>query len=284
VVSYRGEPGRAVLPRSAIKPIQSLPLLTTGAAAAAGLDDRHLALACASHTGEPAHVAIVSEWLDRLGLPVDALECGVHPPTDRRAADRLVAEDRRPDPRHNNCSGKHCGFLTVCAHLGIDPTGYVGPDHPLQRDHVTPALGARCEVDLAGEVPGVDGCGIPVWPLPLDHLARGWRRLADDHDGARLLDAMVAHPHLVAGTDRADTRLIGEGGGRIVVKSGAEGVVCGVDRVAGVAFALKVRDGAARAATVATEWLLAHSGALEPRPVVLRNWAGTVVGEVRVRD
>ncbi len=282
VQEFHGEPDRPVLPRSAAKPIQAIPLIESGAAAAFGSGDAELAVACSSHGGEPAHVAVVDAWLRRLGLGVDALECGasapVHPPSERA----LVAAGRPPDARHNTCSGKHCAFLCVCRHLDLDPSGYIRAEHPLQRRHVTPALEQLCGVTLRGETPAVEGCGIPVWRIPLDRLAVGWASLRDRPAGARLLEAMAAEPHLVAGTGLHDTRLMTEAGGRLVVKTGAEGVY-GAVTDEGVAVALKVRDGATRAAEAAVTWMLERLGVIGPQqPVVLRNWAGTEVGTVRV--
>lgn len=282
MLESHGDPHRPVLPRSASKPIQTLPLVESGAAEAFGLGDPELAIACASHGGEPDHVATVDGMLRRIGLGVDALECGAHPPTHEPSAHALVAEGRPHDARHNTCSGKHCGFLCVCRHLDLDPAGYIRPDHPLQRHHVTPALEQLCGLTLGNRTPAVDGCGIPLWEIPLDRLAVGWVSLRDRPAGPRLLAAMTAEPHVVAGTDRLDTRLMTEAGGRAAVKTGAEGVHCAVTDE-GVAVAVKARDGATRAAEVAVTWILERLGVVGPQPpVVLRNWAGTEVGVVQV--
>ena len=283
VVRSWGEPVRGILPRSAAKPLQALPLVTTSAADAFGLGDVELALACASHDGEPAHVAAVEAWLDRIGLSVEHLACGTHAPLHEASATALAADGGGPTDAHNNCSGKHVGFLTVCRHLGLPVDGYLAPDHPLQADHVTRALADACEVDLSAQVPAVDGCGIPVWSVPLDRLAAGWVGLCGGAAGARLLAAMRAEPFHVAGSTRACTRLIGACSGGTVVKTGAEGVFCAVVPDDGLGLALKVRDGASRAAVVAVECLLASLGRYGgPVGEVLHNRAGTPVGEVRV--
>ena len=288
VVRWWGDPARPVLPRSAAKPIQALPLVATGAADAFGLGDVELALACASHDGEPAHVAAVEAWLDRIGLDIGALACGTHAPLHEASAASMVAAGLEPTDAHNNCSGKHAGFLTVCRHLDLPVDGYLEPDHPLQADHVTPTLAEACGVDLSGQVPAVDGCGIPVWSVPLDRLAAGWVGLGGRSAGpagaaARLLAAMRAEPFHVAGSTRACTRLIGAGTGGTVVKTGAEGVFCAVVPDDGLGLALKVRDGGRRAAVAAVEWLLASLGRYDgPVGEALHNRAGTPVGEVRV--
>jgi len=286
LVGSWGEPHRAVLPRSALKPIQALPLVDTGAADAFGLTDAELALACASHQGELRHEEAVTAWLSRLPGGTSSLACGTHPPLSEEAAQTLAASGHPPTAIHNNCSGKHAGFLTVVAHLGLKVDGYLDPGHPLHVDHVTPAIERTCGVDLADGRPGVDGCGIPVWSIALDRLANGWATLGESTAGSsahRLLSAMRAEPFLVAGTGRACTRLIGTATGGTVAKAGAEGVFCAVVPDEHLGLALKVRDGGARAAEAAATWLLARLGHLDAAPSeVLLNRAGRPVGEVRV--
>ena len=278
-----GHPDRGVLARSAIKPIQAFPLLATGAADAFGLDDRRLALSCASHGGEPGHVAEVGRWLTEIGLGVEALECGAHAPSYRPAADDLLSGGEGLDARHSNCSGKHSGFLSVCRHLDLDPQGYIRPDHPVQAGHVTKAIEAACEVSLADGTPVVDGCGIPVWELRLDALAGGWARLTGTEEGRRLYRAMAAEPFFVAGTGRMSTLIMEAGGGAVSVKGGAEGVFCGVHPASGVGWAVKARDGAQRAAEAAVLWLMDDLGfGVEVELEPIRNVAGRVVGELRV--
>ncbi len=163
-------------------------------------------MACASHNGEWAQVDRVAAWLHRIGLDEGDLECGPQGPSHEPAFVELIRSGGAPGPEHNNCSGKHAGFLTVCRHLDLPTAGYIGPDHPLQRDHVTPALSQMCGTDVSGQFPAVDGCGIPVWQIPLAGLARGWGRLADRGAGRTLLAAMVAEPYFVAGSERSCTR------------------------------------------------------------------------------
>ena len=285
VLESWGDPDRLVLPRSSVKPVQALPLVTTGAADAFGLGPVELALSCASHDGEDRHVVALSDWLARIGCSVDDLACGTHLPLAEPAAAALLAAEGSPSALHNNCSGKHVGFLTVCRHLGLPTEGYLAADHLLHREHVTPALAEAFGFDPDAQHPGVDGCGIPVWAVPLGHLAAGWAGLATAGPGRRLLDAMAAEPFFVAGSDRACTRLIREAGGAAVVKTGAEGVFCGVLPAAGVGIALKARDGARRGSEAAITWVLGRLGVLDgdgSRP--LTNHAGTRIGEVRVSD
>ncbi|MBL6924665.1 MAG: asparaginase [Acidimicrobiia bacterium] len=286
VVDSWGDPDRLVLPRSASKPIQALPLVVTGAADAFDLTNVELALACSSHNAEPAHVSAVARWLALIGATPDDLECGAHAPLVEEAAADLFRSGGKPDASYNNCSGKHAGFLTVCRHVGLDFPGYLEASHPLQRDHVTPALEDWCGLDLSDQVPGVDGCGIPVWAIPLKSLAAGWARLGSGPVGSpehRLLTAMRAEPFLVAGTGRACTRLISDSTGGVVVKTGAEGVFCGTVPDDGLGISLKVRDGAGRASGPAMAWLLRSLDRLDGGDEeMVVNRAGTVVGAVRV--
>ena len=286
LVGSWGEPHRAVLPRSALKPIQAIPLVDTGASDAFGLKDTELALACASHQGERRHEEVVTAWLSRLPGGTNSLACGAHPPLSEEAGQALAASGRPPTAVHNNCSGKHAGFLTVIAHLGFEVDGYLDPEHPLHVDHVTPAIERTCGVDLGAGRPASDGCGIPVWSVALDRLANGWANLGESTAGSsahRLLSAMRAEPFMVAGTGRACTRLIGTATGGTVAKAGAEGVFCAVVPDEHIGLALKARDGGARAAEAAATWLLAHLGHLDAEPSqMLVNRAGRPVGEVRV--
>lgn len=279
-----GQPSRSVLARSAIKPIQAFPLVATGAADAFDLAPRRVALAGASHNGEQGHVDEVTAWLAEIGLDTSALECGAHPPIHGASADALVAAGVEPDARHNNCSGKHTGFLTDCVHLGLDPTGYIRPDHPLQAQHVTKAIEAACEVSLAEATPLVDGCGIPVWEMQLDELAGGWARIAGTSEGRRIYDSMMAEPFFVAGTDRMSTRVMHAAAESIAAKGGAEGVFCGVHVESGLAWAVKARDGASRAAEAALLYVMRDLGfSVDVEVEPLTNVAGRVVGEVRAR-
>ncbi len=247
VTARVGDTEVPVFPRSAIKPIQALPLVETGAADAFELSEAELALACASHSGEPMHTERVAAWLARLGLDERDLACGAHAPLDRDAARGLRRRGGAPTQVHNNCSGKHAGMLTTALHLGEPTAGYLEPTHPVQR-----RIRAVFE-ELAGAPlgePGVDGCGVPSWPLPLDRLAVAMANMVERPAATRLFAAMRTHPELVAGTGRLDTALMAARPD-IVAKGGAEGVHVAVVPARGLAVALKAEDGAGRAADVA---------------------------------
>ena len=292
VVASAGDTERPVYARSAIKPLQAIPLVESGAAEAFGLGDGEIALACASHRGEPRHVAAVTAWLARIGCSVADLECGAHLPTNERALAELLGARGTPHAAHNNCSGKHAGFLTLARHLGLPTQGYIRLEHGVQQ-RVLGTLESMTGLDL-GEAPrGVDGCGIPVLAVPLGNLALAMARLADPADQpeprqaacARIRAAMAAEPFMISGTGQFCTRVISETAGRALVKTGAEGVFCAALPERGLGMALKIDDGAGRAAEVAMAGLLARFDLLDaghellaPR---LHNRAGAVVGELR---
>lgn len=259
-----GNTAHPVFPRSAVKAIQALPLVESGAADAYGFGNRELALACASHSGEPEHVELATAMLAKAGLDVNALECGTHWPSSHDATVALARQGGAPNALHNNCSGKHSGFLCVCCHAGIDHRGYVTAGHALQemvRDAMQAVTGAAH--DAAHQA--TDGCSIPTYAVPLRSFALGFARMATGNGlgperaraARRLLGACMAEPFLVAGSGRADVALMQTAPGRIFVKVGAEGVYCAALPELGFGIALKCDDGAARAAEVMVAAVLA---------------------------
>lgn len=250
-----GDTSMPVFPRSAVKAIQALPLVESGAADAYGFGNRELALACASHSGEPAHVELARSMLARAGLDETALECGAHWPSNHQAEIALARAGGSPNALHNNCSGKHSGFLCTCVHAGIAHRGYVRADHALQemvRDAMQAVTGAAHGADERA----TDGCSIPTYAVPLRSFALGFARMATGtgftparaRAAKRLLSACMAEPFFVAGTGRADVALMEAAPGRIFAKGGAEGVYCSALPELGLGIALKCDDGAGRAA------------------------------------
>lgn len=290
VVAAWGDVERPAFPRSAAKPLQALALVESGAADRFALSPRELALAAASHSGTPEHTATVEAWLHRIGLGPGELECAAHDPIDQSSARALIRAGRDASSLHNNCSGKHSGFLTVARHLGVPNEGYLRRDHPVQR-MVTAVLGEMTGCDMAEMPCGIDGCGIPAFALPLRALAHGMARLADPScltgaraDAARrIVAAMAAHPFLVAGPDRFDTEIM-TAIGSVIVKGGAEGVEIAIVRDRGLGLAVKMDDGAGRGAEVAMASLLHRFATADLRPWLTRpvlNVARRVVGVVR---
>jgi L-asparaginase II len=291
-----GDVEAPVFGRSALKMLQALALVESGAADAFGLSSAELALACASHAGEPMHVSAVAAWLARIGCDESCLACGAHAPGDAAAARALLLEGRAPSRLHNNCSGKHAGFLTVARHLGVDPAGYEAPDHPVQR-RVLATIAEMAGVEPASMAVAVDGCAAPAPAFALHALATASARIADPSRlaparaaAARRLDAAVrAHPLLVAGTHAACSALIGAGAGAYSVKSGAEGTYVAVLGALGLGVAVKIDDGAARAAETTIAAVLVGLGlvaatdpalaALTDAPIV--NTQDRVVGARR---
>lgn len=291
-----GDVERPTFPRSAVKAIQALPLVESGAADAYGFGTCEIALACASHSGEPAHVGLARSMLAKAGLDESACECGAHWPTNQSAMVALARSGASPSQLHNNCSGKHAGFLCVCAHGDIDHRGYVSYGHPLQemvREALESVSGAAHAVDICG----TDGCSIPTYAVPLRSLALGFARMATGNGlsagraaaARRILSACMAEPFYVAGTGRADTVMMEAGRGRVFTKGGAEGVWCAALPELGLGIALKCDDGAGRAAEAMIAAMLA--GLLRGQPLaaelaamacpVQKNWRGIEVGEMR---
>ena len=282
-----GDPGTIILPRSSAKMLQALPLLESGAGA--GLSTEQLALACASHSGERHHVILVNRWLTDLGLDDNALLCGPQASRDHEHCLWMNRVGKEVTRVYNNCSGKHAGFLTLAKHLqaGLD---YVDPEHPVQRA-VRQAIEETCDEESPGF--GIDGCSAPNFAVSLAGLARAMARIAaagasgDLRDVAmkRLIDAMIAHPHLVSGRGRACAALMDSANEPLAVKTGAEGVYVAILPERRLGLALKIADGATRASEVAMAALLARLGAIsENHPLLnrdIRNWDGLFTGSVR---
>jgi L-asparaginase II len=297
LVAAWGDVDRPVFVRSAAKPLQALALVETGAADAFSVSAAELALACGSHGGEPVHVAFVKAWLGRIGVGKDSLVCGPHPPLDTAAARALVRSGEPEGRLHNNCSGKHAGFVTTVRHLNLPLAGYGDIGHPLQA-RIRRTIAEIGDVEIGNDRVAVDGCGVPVFALPLRALARAFARLADPaalssaraNAARRVLAAMAAHPEMVAGQDRFETSVIAAGAGTIIVKGGAEGVQAAALPGLGIGIAVKIDDGAKRAAEAAMATLLLAFA--EPAPLArhrlagyrtqpLCNTADALVGEIR---
>ena len=304
VIASLGDIQRPIFPRSAIKVLQALPLVASGAADRLGLDDEELAVACASHGGEPAHVAVVERMLGKAGLDAAALECGTHWPYRESVQREMAAAGREPNALCNNCSGKHAGFLSLAAGLagGVDvrryATGYVAPEHPVMRA-VTAAIGAATDCDLDEAPRGTDGCSIPTYAIPLANLALAFARVGTGSGlspaaaaaALRLRQAVARHPFRVAGSGRFDTRVMDKLGERVFCKVGAEGVYCAALPERGLGVAIKIDDGnTARAAEVAMAAVIEAFVVLDDgdaafmrgcSDVVLKNWNGIEVGSLR---
>jgi L-asparaginase II len=292
-----GEVAAPVFPRSAIKALQALPLIESGAADRFSLTSAEIALACASHSGAAIHAETALAMLRKCGREVVTLECGIHWPLSVEASRDLAARGAKPSALHNNCSGKHAGFICLSCAAGHDPAGYVAPEHFAQRE-VKAAVEDVTKSRLDAESRAIDGCAIPTYAMPLRALAQGFARFGSG-DGLtsgraeaarRIRLAVAAHPSLVAGAGRFDTVIMEALGPRAFVKTGAEGVYCAAFPELGFGAAIKCEDGAGRAAETAMSAIIARflplnakelaalDGRLTPHLV---NWNGAKVGEIR---
>ncbi|GHE97087.1 hypothetical protein GCM10016455_16920 [Aliiroseovarius zhejiangensis] len=293
IVDGWGDPDQVILPRSSAKMLQALPLVESGAADVAGLTTEQLALACASHQGAAIHTTRVTRWLAEMGLGNDDLLCGPQMPDDREAKTGLIKTDQSPCRIHNNCSGKHAGFLTLSRHLGAG-ADYVDLDHPVQKA-VKTAFEEITDEASAGF--GIDGCSAPNFASTLAGMGRAMGAFAGAKPGAdkrqdaavRLREAMMLHPELVAGETRACTELMRAAKGKVALKTGAEAFFVAILPEQELGVALKITDGATRASECAIATILVKLGVLtadDPmvkkrmNPVV-KNFAGLDTGEIR---
>jgi L-asparaginase II len=282
--------------RSCAKPFQIIPFLASGGFDELGWDDSQLAVSCASHGGEPEHLLLVEKMLRDIGLEEGDLACGPHEPSSQRGAKILREDGGRPTRLHNNCSGKHTAMMALARHKGWPTQGYERRDHQVQRV-ILHEVALWTDVPCSKLVQAVDGCGVVVFGMTLERMARAYSRFAvaaarGEEFPRRVVGAMSAHPFLVGGTDRFDSALIAETGGRVVSKVGAEGVHCALLPERGIGVAVKVEDGAQRAQVPALLRLLQELDALPRelsprlsewmrRPV--KNTRGECVGEVVMR-
>ncbi|MBS7698425.1 MULTISPECIES: asparaginase [unclassified Chelatococcus] len=291
-----GDVERPIFPRSAVKALQALPLIESGAADRFGLSGAELALACSSHSGEAMHAETAAAMLGKAGHQPTCLECGIQHPMGVAASRALAWHHQKPSALHNNCSGKHAGFICVATAMDVDVAGYVQAEHPVQRE-VRSALETMTGAPHIDSLRGTDGCSIPTYAVPLQSLALAFARFGtgvglSSHRAAaakRLRKAVAENPLMLAGTGRFDSRITEIFGERVFLKTGAEGVYCGSLPEAGLGFAIKCDDGATRAAEVATAALIARFLALSDtdkaalRPFVnpgMTNWNGIAVGSL----
>ncbi|UWR15305.1 asparaginase [Sulfitobacter sp. M368] len=288
IVDAWGNPETVILPRSSSKMIQALPLITSGAADKASLTTEQLALSCASHQGAAIHTDRVAVWLETLGLSDDDFRCGPQEPNDTPAREALIRAHEKPCQIHNNCSGKHSGFLTLNQHLGGNAE-YVDPDHPIQR-----ACLEAFETVTQETSPGfgIDGCSAPNYACTLHGMARAMAHFANAAEGsaeARLHQAMRLHPELVAGEGRACTELMRAMDGKVALKTGAEGFFIAILPEQKLGIALKAACGTTRAAECAIAALLVRLGVLDAsHPATLKrlnapikNWRGIETGVLK---
>jgi L-asparaginase II len=293
-IHHLGNPEYMTYARSSAKLLQAIPVIESGAADAFDLSDREIAVLCASHSGESGHVECVARILNKLNLDASALLCGAHLPFDKAAAEALIQNGQSPSSLHNNCSGKHAGMLALAKHLNSPLHNYIAAEHPVQKrmlQTISEMSGLMAnEIEL-----GVDGCGVPVFGMPINRLAHAFARLGDPESLApkraeacrRIIRSVATHPFYVAGTERFDSELIKATKGRLIGKMGAEGIFAITSRTDKLGIVIKVEDGNTRAlypAAVETLRQMDMLGRAEleqlhsfHRPIV-KNWQGDLVG------
>jgi len=287
-----GDPELQVCLRSLAKPFQALPVLATGAAAAFGFGAEELALFSGSLSGQDFQVDLIKRVLERLKLTPEVLQCGTHPPLHRPSAQALAKAGVAPSPLHHTCAGKHSAMLTLCVHHGWPVENYLDQEHPVQK-LILGAVARMVGVPPAQITVAVDGCGAPVFYVPLKNIALGYARLAaaqPDSPAGLLIAAILAHPKLIAGDGRLETTAMEALPGRLFAKSGSEGGYGLSLLEGGLGVAFKIEDGAARALNPTVVAILEQSGALTPtasetlaafREVPILNHRKEEVGRIR---
>ena len=254
--------------RSALKPLQALALLDTGAFDKLNLRDEHLAIACGSHSGEAQHIELVSQWLVQLGLSEQDLRCGCGRPLDSKIYRQLIFDHGEPTALHHNCSGKHAGFLSIATFLGVDTENYLDPNHPVQK-RVLDCLQTQLDRPIGASDVNVDGCSAPNIFAPFQIFASAFGRFVSPNEDTptaqhrqRILSAMARYPALVSGQNRFSALLGQASNGKIIGKSGAEGSYLAMVPGLGLAILVKIDDGAKRAAHTAILTILSGLGLL----------------------
>src|SRR5229473_2126639 len=293
IVAYLGAPETVTFLRSSAKPHQTIPLITSGAADRFGFTEREIALACASHSGEPMHTEVVASMLKKIRLGPEALKCGTHEPFSTEATRVLRERGEAPNVLQNNCSGKHAGMLALALHLGAPTETYYEPSNPVQLA-IGQVISQFSDIAVEDISVGIDGCGVPVFGITVKAMALMYARLVqppkefDEQTRAacaRIVSAMLTYPELIGGsTGRLDTEMMRAAGGRLISKVGAEGVyTVGVlpcdDWPKGLGLALKIEDGDDhRARPPAVIEALRQLGVLtKPELITLADYAPTAI-------
>ncbi|HKP68355.1 MAG TPA: asparaginase [Pyrinomonadaceae bacterium] len=295
-----GSPETVTFFRSACKPFQALPFITSGACDALGYSEEEIALACASHSGEARHVRVAQLMLERAELSEAYLRCGSHLPFNEKESERMLRAGEHPNQLHNNCSGKHAAMLAFAKHIGAELADYDSIDNPIQQA-ILETIALFSGVSSKKIKIGTDGCAAPNFALPISAMARTFLNLIRPPDDfpedvraacSRLVSAMSSFPELIGGNERLDTILMQAAPGKIISKVGADGVwLCAIlpdeKWPTGLAIALKVEDGDDRRArpVIAVELLkkfgvLASDDLPELSPMQIKNRRGDVVGNV----
>lgn len=296
-----GDPQTVTFFRSASKPFQAMPFITSGAAEVFGFTEEEIALACASHSGERMHVEIAARMLEKIGLNESDLQCGKHLPFSEDESERLLRANAEITQLHNNCSGKHAAMLAFAKRMNADVDRYLLPESPVQQA-ILKSVSIFCELPTDEIAIGIDGCCAPNFAMPLTAMARGFLNLVAPQEGfadevvrdaaVRIVSSMITFPELIGGSERLDTILMNAAPGKIISKVGADGVwLCGIlpseTFPSGAAIALKIEDGDDKRGrpVVAIELLrrigiLSEGDLTEYSPMPINNRRGDLVGRV----
>jgi L-asparaginase II len=289
-----GNPDLVTYFRSGAKPFQAAPLVRDGALDRFGITLEELALCCGSHSGEPRHVQAAASMLGKIGVDTEALVCGPHPPVHEQTRRDLAEEGIEPGRLHNNCSGKHVGMLALARSHGWETLGYNRPEHPVQ-GRILAEVARWADVPFEAIALGIDGCGAVCFALPLHQMAFAYANLASaarrgERDATYIVGAMISYPEMVAGSNRLCTELMECTAGRLLAKSGAEGLYCVGVPGAELGVVLKVEDGSARAVGPAVLSVLRQLDLISEDDLGmlsahaypdLVNTCGDVVGQIR---
>ncbi|HUU45158.1 MAG TPA: asparaginase [Acidobacteriota bacterium] len=302
VIAHFGDPEYVTFSRSSLKPLQALPTVMRGFPECLGLEDRHLAVICGSHSGEECHVQATTEILNTIGRTVDDFGCGVHVPIILRNPDGPMPDRAEFSQVYNNCSGKHAGMLALAQMLDCPPADYLLPASPVQR-RIREIVIEMTGVPAGAMYLGTDGCSAPNYAMPIRCLAHGFARLAqaagartDAHrddltrGAARVMAAMRSHPEMVSGTGRFDLALAEASRGRCIVKVGGEAIECIAVPERGWGIVVKVADGNVRGLGPFVVDVLRQLDVLDDAALTrlaplarpeLKNHRGIVVGTAR---
>lgn len=295
IVYSRGLTQQHIYPRSAVKALQALALFTTGAFQKFSITPIELALACASHSAQKEHVEAVNHWLVRMGLSSTHLECGGHWPANLEATHELIKSQQPFNSLHNNCSGKHAGFLANALALNTELKGYIKAEHPVQIE-VKRLMESFCSYQILKNEIATDGCSIPTYYMPMSALALGMARFADlNHSFTELSEArkilfsaIQQNPFYMGGSDRYCTKMTTELGDEGFVKIGAEGVIMAALPKANLGVVIKTEDGATRSTELAMTWVLKELGLISESSfkkfsnLPIENWNKIVTGSISI--
>lgn len=293
IIAHVGDVDYITYFRSAAKPIQALTVLEEGTGESFKLENDEIAIMTASHSGQPEHLAVVYKLLSKIGLSESALQCGVQRPTHRPSADELLIKGEKPGEVHSNCSGKHAGMLALAQHKKYPLDRYFDIQHPVQQLMLN-TIANYSDYPKDKIIIGTDGCGVPVFGLPVYNMAKAYARLIKEettsNSAKRIITSMLEYPFLVAGSDRLCTVLMEKTNGKLIAKVGSEGVYCVGVRDKNLGIAVKVVDGNQRALGPIIIEALAQLKVLNNEELValnmlhrpgVMNMKGDIIGEIR---